>query len=180
MENVGGIVFKLADLDQNTIGPIFKDEVNKFLDNVKEDIDANHWGEVFRKYSDAISNYFPRPLIIILLRAKINFMKYLNEIRQDLFRNCDFIEEITIPSNILFIGKNAFDACGIKKFKIAKRDTSILINFTVLGNIPNIWNKKTEFIYEGTVEECKKMILIPSARSEVIFKCSDGEANIGR
>ena len=116
------------------------EQINQYIEENIELIDANEWEEFFKDAPSGIGG--------VLYAARIDFMSDIKQIPEDCFRDssltnitipnnvmrigscaflgCSSLESITIPDSVTSIGNDAFEKCSsLKSITIPKRVTSI-------------------------------------------------------
>lgn len=90
---------------------------------------------------------------------EINFMEYMQEIPAYLFRNANYIQEITIPSNIIKIGTEAFSGSSV---------TNVFIE------------EGTRFIGDGAFKGCQQLkeIAMPNTVEQLGRKVFNGDTQL--
>lgn len=86
-----------------------RSNIKTFLDDHIDLLENNKFDELFKLWEDNKWRITFRPLVILLMLSKINFLKYMTIIPKNFFTLIPGIEVITIPTNIIDIDPLAFE-----------------------------------------------------------------------
>lgn len=93
------------------------------LPEISDLLNENRFKELYNRYIDICSDptwYLTQ----VLIKANIDPLPYIDSIPEMMFRDCAYLEEVTIPENIQSVGMEAFRHCfNLKRVAIKNTET---------------------------------------------------------